>query len=203
MDPGVAGATDALVDGPAGEAIRAGLAGAVDLGDEDHLGLIEHREKFRQQGPGAAVAVGLEGHHQAAVGKGLGQAGQGGANLRGVMAVIVHHQDAPGFALDLAAAVDLAQVGEALLPGRELQAQEAPHGAGGHGVQDVMGPRQGQGDGPQGLAPAPQAEAVAQPLGRQVGGVKIGPPRLQAVGDQLVGAVWRGPGPGAGRRPRR
>ena len=71
----------------------------------------------------------------------------------------------------------------------KLQAQEAPHRAGGHGVQNVMGPRQGQGDGPQGLAPAPQAEAVAQPLGRQVGGVKIGRPRLQAVGDQLVGAV--------------
>ncbi len=42
---------------------------------------------------------------------------------------------------------------------------------------------------PKASAPAPQAEAVAQPQGRQVGGVKIGPPRLQAVGDQLVGAV--------------
>ena len=52
-----------------------------------------------------------------------------------------------------------------------------------------MRPRQGQGDGPQGLAPAPQAEAVAQPLGRQIGGIKIGSPRLQAVGDQLPGAV--------------
>ena len=79
MNPGVAGATDPLVNGPTGEAIRAGLAGAVDLGDEDHLGLIEHGEKFRQQGPGAAVAVGLEGHHQAAVGKGLGQAGKRGS----------------------------------------------------------------------------------------------------------------------------
>ena len=35
----------------------------------------------------------------------------------------------------------------------------------------------------------PQAEAVAQPLGRQVGGVEVGGWRVQAVGDQLPGAV--------------
>ena len=120
-----------------------------------------------------------------------------------MMAVVVHHQDAPGFALDLAAAVNLAQVLEPLLPGGKVQAQEAAHRAGGHGVEDIVGPRQGQGDGPQGLAPAPEAEAVAQALGCQIGGVKIRGARVQAVGDQFMGAGFAAPGSDSGRRRRR
>ena len=58
----------------------------------------------------------------------------------------------------------------------------------------------------------PEAEAVTEALGRQVGGVEIGRVPGQAIGDQLMGAAGEnrgqvrivGPGhhPGAGRQPR-
>ena len=83
------------------------------------------------------------------------------------------------------------------------------HGAGGHGVEDVVGPRQGQRQSAQVPAPVGQAEAVAQAPRFQVRGPEVGP-GIQAVSDELAGMVAQhrfkvrvvGPGndPGPGRQ---
>ncbi len=84
------------------------------------------------------------------------------ANLGGVMAVIVHHQDVPGLALHLAAAVNLPQGGEPLLPGGQGQRQVGAHRAGRQRIKDVVGAGQGQADGAQGPALLPEAVGAAQ-----------------------------------------
>ncbi len=90
------------------------------------------------KGLGAAVAVGLEGHHHA-VEVEAGGRGEGGGHLGGMVAVVVHH----GYAGDVAhvgeAAPHAAELGEG--PGGlgDVEAQHPGDGEGRRGVELVVG----------------------------------------------------------------
>src|SRR3974377_2377674 len=86
---------DSLEKIQAGDIRPRRFPGAVDFRNKYFLSLPKNREKFGEQSLGTAVAVGLEGHHQAAFRKGLGQGGKRRANLGGGVAGIAPHQGTP------------------------------------------------------------------------------------------------------------
>src|SRR5215467_579905 len=76
------------------------FARRVDVHHQQHVRLVEGGEELPTQVQRARVAMRLEHGHHAAVEPRLG-GGEGGANLHGVVPVIVDHRDAGGRAPDL------------------------------------------------------------------------------------------------------
>ena len=67
--------------------------------------------------------------------------GEGGADLGGVMAVVVHHEHAPRLAPDLEAALHAREAGERLLDSVERHLEVEPHRDGGERVEHVVAAR--------------------------------------------------------------
>src|SRR5690625_2952097 len=136
------------------------FAGAVDLQHDQYIGPAEHAHKVLVQVPGAAVAVGLADQHQAPVGPGLPGRLLGGADLGGVVPVVVDQGDLP--AVDGEVSIDLkapAHALEVLQPpddGGVIDALIGGHGNGCRGSERVGPARPGEGDGPGGRAAGEQ-----------------------------------------------
>ena len=81
--------------------------------------------------------MGLEHRDDAPVVPRLG-GGEGGADLGGVVAVVVHHEDAADFPADLEAALHAVEAGEGAGDDVEGQLEVEPHRDGGQGVEHVV-----------------------------------------------------------------
>src|SRR5262245_41111085 len=90
------------------------LPRGVDVHHDEHIGLVEGGEELAAQVQRARVAVGLEYRDDAPVESRLG-GGEGGADLGGMMPVVVDDEDAPRLAADLEAALDAREGGEGSL----------------------------------------------------------------------------------------
>src|SRR5690606_34028713 len=97
------------LDGGAGQRR---LAGGVDVGEDDEVGGVEAGGEAVEVGAHAAVAVGLEHGDEAPVGVAGARAGEGGADLGGVVAVVVDDHDVAGGAAHGEAPLDAAELGE-------------------------------------------------------------------------------------------
>ena len=70
------------------------LGGGVDVGQQEHVGLVEGLAEVVPEGLRARVAVRLEEHHRAPLARAAAQRLEGGADLGRVVAVVVDHQHA-------------------------------------------------------------------------------------------------------------
>ena len=113
------------------------LAGGVDGEDADGVGVSECAGELVHKVEGTGVAVGLEDDVNLAVAA-LAGGGKGGANLGGVMAVVVDDGDAAGGAAKLKAPVDAAEVTEALGNFVGGNFKLAGDGDGGGGVEHIV-----------------------------------------------------------------
>ena len=116
------------------------FAGRVDIGDHQHVGILERGEELVVQVEGAAVPVRLERDDQAAA-EAAASGRERGTDLRRVVPVVVDHEHPPGLALDLEAALDAREAGERPLDRRERHLQVQGHRGGGERVGDVVGAR--------------------------------------------------------------
>src|SRR5688572_12296732 len=98
-----------LVEGVAGDALQAILAGSVDVRQQHHRGVVEGREELLKEITRPRVAVGLERHDEAAVEPGARRT-ERGADLLGVMPVVVDEQHALLVAAHLEAPVHAAEL---------------------------------------------------------------------------------------------
>src|SRR5215470_8751916 len=87
------------------------LARRIDVGHEQHVGVVERRQKLVVEVERPGVAVRLE-HDHAAAREALAGGRQRRPDLRRVMAVVVDQQDAGHLALDLEASLDPGEGGE-------------------------------------------------------------------------------------------
>ena len=108
-----------------GDALDGLLARGVDVGHEQHVGLVEGAAELVPERLRARVAVGLEEHHRPPRARPRAQGLEGDPDLGGVMAVVVHHEHAARFAAHLEAAVDAGEGLEAGLDGGEGHAEVA------------------------------------------------------------------------------
>ena len=136
----VAELADLLVEGPPGDAGDGVLARRVDLRQHEHVGLVEGGRKGGHELRQARVAVGLEDGHDAARPAALGRL-ERGLDLGRVVGVVLDDHDVVD---------DLAQLEAAARPGIALQRLEDrlrrdievdADGGRGHGVEDVVHPR--------------------------------------------------------------
>ncbi len=97
----------------AGHAWNGRLTGGVDIGEYEHIGLVEGAAEFVPEMLRAGVAMRLEEHEQATE---LTDARrfERGADFGWVMAVIIDHRDVVDHAFDVKAAADAREFGEAL-----------------------------------------------------------------------------------------
>ena len=91
-----------------------GFPRPVDVHHDEHVGLVERGQEVLPEVLRAAVAMRLEHRDHAPVVPRLG-GGEGGADLGGMVPVVVHHEDAAGFPADLEAALHAAEAGERAL----------------------------------------------------------------------------------------
>src|SRR5262249_56900673 len=123
----------------------------------EYVGLVERRQELLAEMLRPRVAVGLEHRDDPAIEPGLGS-GQGGADLRGVMAIVVHHEDTGSFALDLEATLHAREAGERLLDTLEWHLEVEADPDGGQGVEHVVAARDLDADLTQDLAPVEHLE---------------------------------------------
>src|SRR6267154_1986911 len=81
------------------------LAGGVNVGDNQNVGLVERAREFIPEMLRAGIAVRLE-EHQEAIELADARGFQGGANLRGMMAVVVDHGNVVDRAFNVEAPTD-------------------------------------------------------------------------------------------------
>jgi hypothetical protein len=91
-----------------------GFARGIDVGDNDHVGLVEGARELVEQIAGARVAVGLKGDDDAAVVGALSGV-ERGFDFSRMMAVVVDQRDAPRLSHDRKAPSDAPERGEGLL----------------------------------------------------------------------------------------
>src|SRR5258708_33683326 len=120
-------ALDGFGDAFAGDPCDGRLAGRVDIEHADGVGVRECCAEFFQQVARAGVAMRLEDCVDALEST-LARCRESGADLRGMMAVIVNHADAGGRALELEAAINAAKVFQGLadLVERNIKAYSHP-----------------------------------------------------------------------------
>src|SRR5690606_31882883 len=113
-------------------------AGAVDVGQHEDVGVVEGAGEVVGEVARAAVEVGLEDGHDAALGPALRGGGQRGGDLGGVVRVVVHDERVARGALDLEAAVHAGVLRQRAGDGRERHVQLQPDGDGGERIADVV-----------------------------------------------------------------
>src|SRR5690349_11392514 len=111
------------------------LAGGINFREHQPIGAFESGEKLIEQISSTGETMRLEDDRQRAL-PAVANSADGGANFRGVMPVVVDHQDAPRFALDLEASVDASESGERLRGVREGNLQFVSYG---HCSQSIGG----------------------------------------------------------------
>ena len=114
------------------------LAGGVGLGDEQFVDPLEAGAEAVQQVAGAGVGVRLEEADQAPAGEALNGGGDGGADLGGVVGVIVHDGHAGRVADVLEAALDASKAGDGVAHGLLGQTQHAGDSNSGQSVPHLM-----------------------------------------------------------------
>src|SRR2546427_7925989 len=136
-DVAVAVGADALGEVGGGDAGDRRLAGGVDVHHDQHVRLVEGGPELLEQVRGARVAVRLERRHDPAVEPCLG-GGQGGADLDGMVAVVVDDGDAIDRAPYLEAALHARERGQRLADRHERDLEVEPDADGGQRVEDVV-----------------------------------------------------------------
>src|SRR3989454_1151736 len=136
----VAGGADGIREGLAGDPRNRRLAGRVDIGQHEHVGLVECAAKLIPEKFGARIAMRLEKNQQPvelATPCGVERR----ANLRGVVAIIVNQRDAVDGALDVEAAAHAGEFTKALTNqvGRNIQVEGDRRG--GSGIANVVDSR--------------------------------------------------------------
>src|SRR5215470_7975106 len=121
------------------------LAGRVHVHHDQDVSQIERREELLPQMQGPCVAVWLEHRHDPAVEPGLG-GGQGRPDLGGMMTIVVDDRDAARAAEDLEPALDAGEAGERRLDRGERDLEVEPDADRRERVEDVVAPRDLQGD---------------------------------------------------------
>ena len=139
----------AVADQPRHQIIAPGtgdriFARGINLGDADHIGLVETGAEILEQAGQARIAMGLM-HRDHAAFAGLTRGFQHGGDLDRVMAVIVDDGDAAHLAHLGEAAVDALETRQCTANFIGLHAQMAGHGNGRQSVGDIVITRHGQG----------------------------------------------------------
>src|SRR5258707_1389783 len=109
----MAGFTDRIGQGFAGYARDWRLAGSVNIGNHQNIGLVESAREFVPEMLRAGIAVRLKEHQQPielADARGF----QGGANLRRMMAVVVDHGNVVDRAFNVEAPTDAGKFAEVI-----------------------------------------------------------------------------------------
>ena len=137
------GAVDGLDQGERIDAGDGSFTGRVNVDDTNNVRSLKAIAKFMQQVASASVAMRLKQHEDAFESALTGRF-QGGANLCGVVAVIINDSDAADFSLALKATLDPAEIRE---PGGNMFRRDAKlnaDGNGGGGISQVMQARDGK-----------------------------------------------------------
>ncbi len=130
-------ALDGFGDAFAGDPCDGRLAGCVDIEHADGVGVRERCAEFFQQVARAGIAMRLEDCVDT-LESALARCRESGADLRGMMAVIVNHADAGGRALELEAAINAAKVFQSFADLIGSNIQTNTDGDRGRGVQHVV-----------------------------------------------------------------
>src|SRR5262245_62734504 len=102
-------APERLVERLTGDACHRRLAGGVDLGEQQQVGVVERAEEVVEEIARARVAMRLK-HYQEPACEALARSTQRGPDLLRVVSVVVDHQDATLLATHLEATVDAAEL---------------------------------------------------------------------------------------------
>ena len=109
-----------------------------------HVRFVERARELAHEIARARVTVRLERDDDAAILEPGARAGERGADLGGVVAVVVDDHDAARLAAYGEAPADAAEAGERALIDVEVDAEEIGDGEHGEGVEDVVPPRHRQ-----------------------------------------------------------
>src|SRR6516162_9915540 len=113
MDIFVAGFTDGGGQRFAADSRNGGLAGRVDVGQDEHIGLIKGQTEVVPQMLRARVTMRLE-EHQKTVELATASGFERGPYLGGMVAIVVNHGDVIDRTLDVEATADPAEIRESL-----------------------------------------------------------------------------------------
>jgi len=157
------------------------LAGCIDIGQHQHVGIVECGDELVEQFMGPAVAVGLESGYDPPLRPPLAGGGKGGPDFGRMVAVVVNDHDPFRFPLDGEASADAAEFGKPFLDRGEGDIQLHGHGNAGHGIEHVVCSRHAEGDLPQAvplvMGDKGGIEAVMRDMGRTdigLGGESVG-----------------------------
>src|SRR5438067_4577340 len=163
------------------------LTGRVDVGQHEDVDLVERLQEFVEQVAGAGVAVRLEGRHQPAR-EALPRGAQRGADLLGMVRVVVHHEHVLLLPLHLEAAMDAAELLEGVRRDAERDLEVGGDGEGGERVEGVMAAGHAEPDGAEPPLAAPDLEHGLEPVDAEVARLPVGVGR-RPVGDEALADV--------------
>ena len=128
---------EALGKALAGDAVDGSFAGGIDIEHRDGVGGGEGRSELIEEQLRAGIAVRLEDDMNAAK-TALASGGEGGADLGGMVAVVVDNGDAVHAALELKAAVDPVVFCQAIPDFFDRDVESDADGDGSGGVANVV-----------------------------------------------------------------
>src|SRR5207249_9517872 len=114
------------------------LAGGIDIQNDQAVRVLKRSCKLVHQITGSGIAMRLEDHMNLAKAT-LPGGGKGGANFRGMVAVVIDYADPRNLAPQLEATVDAVEVFESRANLLDLEIQANPNGNGRRRVEDVVG----------------------------------------------------------------
>ena len=165
-------------------AVEAGLTGGVDVGQEHDVGVVERFQEVAEEIPRARVAVGLERDDQPSR-EPLARGVQRGADLFGMMAVVVDHEHPTLLALHLEAAMDAAELLESAAGTAEGDLELRRRRERRQGVERVMPSGHVQPHRPDLPSVAPDLEGRLQSLHPELARLPVGLGR-RTVGDEAL-----------------
>src|SRR5437588_604122 len=113
------------------------FAGRIYIEHQNCVGIRERFSEFVHEIAGAGIAMRLEDDMDA-VESALAGSSQGGANLSGMMAVVVNHGNAGGLAFELETAVNAAKALQRLADAISINVEADAHGYGSGGIQHIV-----------------------------------------------------------------
>src|SRR5205823_8618811 len=166
-------------------AVEALLPCRVDVGQEEDVGVVERLEKLGEEIARARVAMGLERRNDPAA-EALARGAQRGADLLGMVRVVVHDEDVLLLAFHLEAAVDAAEFLERMRRDAERDLEVGSDRERGERVELVMTARHAEPNGTQTSLTAPYLEHGLEPLDAQLARLPIGVRRRPGGGEALA-----------------